>query len=212
VALILPFFFASVMEEPMERARAVTTAASLLVIHLVLGSPAFAQVHTQSSIAKPGKSLRSVLVSIPDRQLAVIDNGVILRTFPVSVGAADSPSPTGIFQIVSRVARPVYSHMGTVIAAGPDNPLGPRWMGLSVKGYGIHGTNQPRSIGKAASHGCIRLSNRDIVELYNLLSVGDTVEILADRDPQTAQIFIAERRATLVDAHLVAPANLNHLR
>jgi lipoprotein-anchoring transpeptidase ErfK/SrfK len=177
---------------------------------LLLGTSLSAQTH--GSTPKPIHAHRVVLVSIPDRQLAVLEDGVVLRTFPVSVGAANSPSPVGEFQIVSHVAHPRYSHNGMVIPAGPNNPLGPRWMGLDVKGYGIHGTNQPRSIGKAASHGCIRLSNHDIVELFPLLAVGDTVEIRAQRDPQIAQMFGAGEKATLAQAHLVMPENQTHAR
>jgi hypothetical protein len=76
-----------------------------------------------------------------------------------------------------------------VIPAGKANPIGPRWIGLNHKGYGIHGTNEPLSIGKAASHGCIRLRNQEIKQLFAMLSVGDTVEIRAERDPEIAQIF-----------------------
>jgi lipoprotein-anchoring transpeptidase ErfK/SrfK len=132
---------------------------------------------------------RQILVSISDRKLAVIEDGKVLRTFPVSVGAAVSPSPTGEFQIVNRLANPTYYHPGTVIPPGSDNPIGPRWVGLSQKGFGIHGTNQPRSIGHAASHGCIRLNNRDIVQFFQMVSVGDTVSIRSERDEQIAEIF-----------------------
>ena len=147
---------------------------------------------------------RTVLVSLEDRKLAVLENGVVLRVFSVSVGAGVSPSPVGEFEIVNRVANPTYYHKGTVIAAGTNNPLGPRWLGLNVQGYGIHGTNQPKSIGHAASHGCIRLNNHDIVALYPMLAVGDVVEIRATRDEQTAQVFGVFDHATLAEVH--APA------
>ena len=64
-----------------------------------------------------------------------------------------------------------------VIPPGKANPLGTRWIGLSRKGYGIHGTNNPRSIGRRASHGCIRMRNRDVEELFEMVAVGDRVEI-----------------------------------
>jgi lipoprotein-anchoring transpeptidase ErfK/SrfK len=132
---------------------------------------------------------RMVLVSIPDRKLAVIEGGNVLATFPVAVGAAWTPSPTGEFQIVSRVANPWYYHRGSVVPSGKDNPVGTRWLGLSMPRYGIHGTNAPRSIGHAASHGCIRLRNRDIERLFTMLQVGDSVEIRGERDEQVAQVF-----------------------
>jgi lipoprotein-anchoring transpeptidase ErfK/SrfK len=130
-----------------------------------------------------------VIVSIPDRKLAVIDDGNVVATFSVAVGAEVSPSPTGEFQIVSRVSNPTYYRPGTVIPSGKDNPVGTRWVGLSQKGYGIHGTNAPRSVGHAASHGCIRLRNRDMERLFTMLRVGDVVEIHGERDQQVAQIF-----------------------
>jgi lipoprotein-anchoring transpeptidase ErfK/SrfK len=105
------------------------------------------------------RAKRTIVVSIPDRKLAVLENGVPLHTFAVAVGAAVSPSPTGTFEVVSRLTEPTYYHSGVVIPAGSNNPLGPRWVGLSKQGYGIHGTNAPGSIGRAASHGCIRLRN-----------------------------------------------------
>ena len=132
---------------------------------------------------------RKILVSIADRKLAVLEDGNILKIFPVAVGASVTPSPAGAFQIVNRLVNPGYFHPGIVIPPGKTNPLGPRWIGLNQKGYGIHGTNEPSSIGKAASHGCIRLRNRDIQELFVMVRVGDVVGILSERDPLTTEIF-----------------------
>jgi hypothetical protein len=62
-------------------------------------------------------------------------------------------------------------------------------MGLSKLGYGIHGTNVPKSIGKAASHGCIRMAKADLEELFEMVQVGDTVELVGQRNQETAQLF-----------------------
>jgi L,D-transpeptidase ErfK/SrfK len=132
---------------------------------------------------------RIVLVSIPDRKLAVMEGGNVIARFPVAVGAAASPSPVGQFQIVSRVSKPTYYRPGTVIPTGNDNPVGTRWIGISQKGYGIHGTNAPRSVGHAASHGCIRLRNRDMEQLFTMLRIGDAVEIRGERDEQIGKII-----------------------
>jgi len=158
----------------------------MLLITLLLAIPSIGQTAQTATGSRPQ---RVVLVSIPDRKLAVIEEGDVIATFPVAVGAAASPSPTGEFQIVSRVANPTYYHPGTVIPTGKDNPVGTRWLGLSQKGYGIHGTNAPRSIGHAASHGCIRLRNRDMEKLYTMLRVGDVVQIHGERDDDVAQAF-----------------------
>jgi lipoprotein-anchoring transpeptidase ErfK/SrfK len=76
-----------------------------------------------------------------------------------------------------------------VVPPGPSNPLGTRWLGLSVKGFGIHGTNVPQSIGKNASHGCIRMRNSDVEELFELVQVGDAVEIYNESNPIVAKIL-----------------------
>ena len=134
-------------------------------------------------------TVRWVLVSIPDRKLALIENGKVVRMYRVAVGKISTPSPAGEFKIVNRVTNPSYYHKGQVIAAGKGNPVGSRWMGLSAKGYGIHGTNQPNSIGKPASTGCIRVGKKDLEELFTLVDVGDAVQIRAERDEQIAAVF-----------------------
>jgi lipoprotein-anchoring transpeptidase ErfK/SrfK len=132
---------------------------------------------------------RLVVVSIPDRKLAIVESDIVKATFPVAVGAATTPSPTGEFLIVNRVANPTYYRPGMVIPSGKDNPVGTRWVGLSLKGYGIHGTNAPRSVGTAASHGCIRLRNRDMERLFAMVRIGDRVVILGERDERAARYF-----------------------
>lgn len=136
---------------------------------------------------------RRVVVSIPDRKLALIENDQIVRIFPVAVGAAVSPSPVGTFSIVNRVSNPTYYKTGKVVGPGRANPVGTRWIGLSAKGYGIHGTDAPASIGFAKSHGCIRLRNRDIEQLFELVRAGDVVELHAERTPEIAQLFAESR-------------------
>jgi len=160
-----------------------------LAVVVALRTSAAAQGQPTSSVPESTRVQRNVLVSIPDRKLAVLEDGKVIRTFPVAVGAVVSPSPVGKFEIINRITNPTYYHEGVVVPPGANNPVGPRWVGLSQKGYGIHGTNAPRSIGKAASHGCIRLNNNDIKEFFLLVEVGDTVEIRAERDEQIAQIF-----------------------
>ena len=132
------------MERMAGRTTTARVAAPLLALFtLAVASSSFAQTAKPS----PKRPSRTVLVSIPDRKLAVIESGNVIATFPVAVGAVASPSPTGEFQIVSRVTNPTYYRPGNVIPSGKDNPVGTRWVGLSQKGYGIHGTNAPRSVG-----------------------------------------------------------------
>ena len=130
-----------------------------------------------------------ILISIPDRKLALLEDGKVQKIYPVAVGADVTPSPTGEFHIAHKIVGPTYSHHGKVIVAGKGNPLGSRWMGLDKEHYGIHGTNMPQSIGHAASHGCIRMGKHDVEELFQLAGVGDVVEIHGERTEEMAQIF-----------------------
>jgi L,D-transpeptidase catalytic domain len=141
---------------------------------------------------------REIVVSIPDRKLALIEDGEIIKVYPVAVGALESPTPVGEFQIINRLTSPTYYHPGKVIGPGTDNPLGTRWMGLNLKGFGIHGTNVPSSIGKAASHGCVRMAKKDLEELFELVQVGDVVVIRSERDEEVASIFGGEQPTEVV--------------
>src|SRR5262249_29217842 len=137
----------------MKNSAKATISSTVLVMAVLLqmSLPAVAQMQTQTL------SKRVLVVSIPDRKLAVVENGAVKKIYPVAVGKNTTPSPTGTFTVMVRVANPTYYHEGKVVEPGPSNPVGTRWIGLSQKGYGIHGTNAPGSIGKAASHGCIRM-------------------------------------------------------
>lgn len=178
---------------------------ALAIIAIAMDMPALAQDETPAP--RDDQADRVVLVSLVDRQLALVEDGVVIATFPVAVGADVTPSPTGEFKVVNRVQNPTYYHPGTVIPAGKNNPLGTRWLGLSQKGYGIHGTNAPLSIGRAASHGCIRLRNRDIEKLFTLVRTGDTVKIRGERDEEIAEIFGGEPDDTLVAKTLIVTAS-----
>ena len=140
---------------------------------------------------------RRIVVSIRDRKLALLENDNIVKIYDVSVGAAVSPSPTGSFQIVNRIPKATYYHGSVVIPASDRSPIGTRWIGLNKKGYGIHGTNQPRSIGRAASHGCIRLRNRDVEDFFERVQVGDAVEIHGERDAEITTWFGGGATVTL---------------
>ena len=130
-----------------------------------------------------------------DRQLAVIDEGRVLKTYPIAVGARGTPSPDGDFVIINHAKDPIYRGGDMEILPGKDNPLGTRWMGLSLKGYGIHGTNVQSSVGKAISHGCFRMRKQDVEELYTLVQVGDTVMVRRERDAMIAKVFTAPTSA-----------------
>jgi hypothetical protein len=157
--------------------------AMVATVAVVLAVQAMAQ-----NAAVPAQK-RTIVVSLEDRKLALVEDGQVKKVYTVAVGKASTPSPTGTFVIERRVMNPTYSHNGKVVPPGPGNPVGTRWMGLSLHGYGIHGTNEPRSIGKPLSHGCIRLARPDLEELYAQVAVGDTVVLVGQRNEQTAALF-----------------------
>lgn len=138
--------------------------------------------------AKP-TATRRIVVSLPDRKLALLESDRVLARFDVAVGAPSTPSPIGTFTIVNRIPQPTYYRPGKVIPPGAGNPLGTRWLGLNQKGYGIHGTDNPRSIGQAQSHGCIRLRNADVERLFEQVQAGDIVELHAERTEEIAELF-----------------------
>ena len=137
----------------------------------------FAATTTQIFAEDP---TRRLIVSIADRKIVLIEDGQVVKTYPIAVGKKSTPSPSGSFHIASRVVKPTWYQPGKMVGPGPANPLGTRWMGLGFKGYGIHGTNMPNSIGKAASHGCIRMRNHDVEALFELVQVGDPVDLLTE--------------------------------
>jgi len=160
-----------------------------------------------SQVRPATASARLIVISIPDRKLVLLQNGTVKRVYPVAVGKPTTPSPVGQFTIIRRISDPTYAHGGKVVAPGPKNPVGSRWMGLSTKGYGIHGTNEPGSIGKAASHGCIRMGKANLEELYELVEVGDTVEIHAQHDATVTMALGEALPALPTQPATVTPAN-----
>ncbi|WP_226584981.1 L,D-transpeptidase family protein [Halobacillus litoralis] len=103
-------------------------------------------------------------VSINERRLRLYKNGQIQKQYPIAVGRMLYTTPTGNFIIINK-------------APNPGGPFGTMWMSLSKEHYGIHGTNNPGSIGKAVSKGCIRMYNRDVEALAKTIPIGTPVSI-----------------------------------
>jgi len=167
----------------------------LAVVQVGMAAAVFATVAMAQQTVSPAVSQekatpqQEIVVSLQDRKLALVEDGEVKKVYTVAVGKPSTPSPEGTFTIQRRVANPTYHHDGKTVLPGPNNPVGTRWMGLSKSGYGIHGTNEPKSIGKAASHGCIRMAKADLEEFYTMVAVGDMVRLIAHRDEETARLF-----------------------
>lgn len=115
---------------------------------------------------KFGGNLPHIIVNLHRRKL-YFDSDQKKKEYPVAIGKPSTPTPPGNWFITQKVVN-------------PGGPFGARWMRLSIPwgGYGIHGTNNPKSIGKAVSHGCIRMYNKDVIEIYPLTPIGTPVTII----------------------------------
>ena len=109
----------------------------------------------------------NITINVRDKKLTLFKEGKLFKTYPIATGKVATPTPKGDFKIINK-------------ASNPGGPFGVRWLGLNVPGgdYGIHGTNNPSSIGKSVSNGCIRTFNNNIIELYDLVPVGTSVKII----------------------------------
>lgn len=121
-----------------------------------------------------------VVVRLRSRKVFVYEGEAIIASYRIAVGKHGWETPKGEYRIFSKEVNPTFKNFrtGKVIKPGPDNPLGVRWIGFWTDGetqIGFHGTNQPELIGQAVSHGCIRMHNKDVVKLFNQVSIGTPV-------------------------------------
>lgn len=133
----------------------------------------------------------SVAVKIDTRtnMLGVLEGDKIIAAYPVTIGSAQTESPIGEWKVRRITKMPTFrydkemlqhgkrSSNFHLLAPGPRNPVGVMWIALNKKGIAIHGTNDPDSIGRATSHGCIRLANWDVVRLATKIKSGNSVSI-----------------------------------
>jgi len=123
-------------------------------------------------------SLFNILIDKSQNTLMLKTNEEIIKTYTVSTGTNNS-TPVGTFKITNKLINPTWFKAGAAIpASSPDNVLGSRWLGFNMAGYGIHGTIDPESLGKQATQGCVRMSNSDAEELYDIIPVGTEVTVV----------------------------------
>jgi lipoprotein-anchoring transpeptidase ErfK/SrfK len=161
------------------------------------GAPA-----TSDALAPPTPAEAPLLQLVLDRRrrlLRVVVDGRTLRRYPVAVGRPGWETPVGQFSVLEKQVQPVWEHpvSGLRIGPGPANPLGSRWIGFQRdcrgrRGFqgarpvvlrgcivaGFHGTPNRGSIGRASSHGCVRLYEEDVRELFELVHIGTPVMVL----------------------------------
>jgi len=137
----------------------------------------------------PEFAARSIYVSVEDKMLDLYDGPRLIASFPITPGSKTLPAPPGIWTIIGIFTLPQFrwdedmlehGHRSANffdIPAGPRNPVGILWCGLDKPGIGIHGTNTPETIGRAGSHGCIRLANWDAIKFSTMVTAGIPVTI-----------------------------------
>ncbi len=138
---------------------------------------------------RPEFAQRIIKIDTKARFLDLLEGGRTLNSFPITPGSKTLPAPIGTWKIVKVTTMPIFrwdramlmhgrrSGEFYTIPPGPRNPVGIVWIGLNKKGIGIHGTDQPETIGRSSSHGCIRLANWDAIRLVNQVTTGMMVEI-----------------------------------
>jgi lipoprotein-anchoring transpeptidase ErfK/SrfK len=148
---------------------------------------------SETQAATPGESgaPRNVSIKIDTKtnMLGVFEAEKLIAAYPVTIGSAHTASPIGEWKVrgIAKLPRFRYdkemlehgkrSGNFYMLPPGPRNPVGVMWIALNKKGIGMHGTDNPGSIGRAASHGCIRLANWDVVRLATKIKAGDNVSI-----------------------------------
>jgi L,D-transpeptidase ErfK/SrfK len=135
----------------------------------------------------PAVKRRGIVINVPEMRLYRFSAGKkSVSTYPITVGEKETPTPIGVFRVSEKKVDPQWDIPPTLqhkykeksVPPGDDNPIGKYWLGLSRRGYGIHGTDNPWSVGRVISNGCIRLYPEDIEILFPETPTGTIVEIV----------------------------------
>ncbi len=153
------------------------TIISLLIVSLFSFLPAF-------SLRALNENYELVL-NVPAKKLLLFNRGILEKEYTVGVGSSITPTPLGEFKIVRRIYNPAWINpyrQSKVVAPGESNPIGRYWLGFAMnkknQEYGFHATTDLNSVGKASTHGCIRLFPDDMKELFNLVNVNTPVHVI----------------------------------
>lgn len=125
---------------------------------------------------------RRLVIRLDQRRVYVYEGDTTLVSYPIAVGRQGWETPKGEFEVFQMIKDPSWQHPwnGSIVPPGPDNPLGRRWIGFwtdGVNAIGFHGTPNESLVGQAVSHGCIRMKNKDVANLYAMVGNGTTVTV-----------------------------------
>ncbi len=123
-----------------------------------------------------------LVIRLEAKKLEYYEGDTLIKQYDIAVGQADWETPVGHFSVLDLRKNPLWQHpiTGEAIPTGPDNPLGSRWIGFAYEGeyhIGIHGTNQEELVGQAVSHGCVRMRDDEIQELFQKLAIGTPITV-----------------------------------
>lgn len=156
-----------------------TTARLITKINNLAG----ANLHAGQKINVINGNNLNVLINLSECKLYLKSNDDIIKRYYVCPGKKETPTPTGSYNVTEKMIDPTWfsgvetGGKGMIPGGDPRNELGTRWIGFKPT-FGIHGTIFPESIGKAESHGCVRMNNADVEELYDLIAVGTPIKIV----------------------------------
>ncbi len=157
-----------------------------LTINLIVpqSSWAYEQILPLPDASETQNKTTRLEVNLNRRRVFVYEGKNLIKSYPIAVGRRNWETPKGKFQVLQLLQRPKWINpmTGKAIPGGaPGNPLGNYWIGFWTNGrnwVGFHGTPNPETVGKAVSHGCLRMYNRDIEELFQLVSLGTPVTVI----------------------------------
>lgn len=165
----------------MRSASLIVTLALVLSPQMLLATPRYV---TSNSVNNSIAQFTRLEISLSRRRVTLYRGTTKIKSYPVAVGRRGWETPTGSFQVIQMKKNPTWIHpwTGKAIPGGhPKNPLGRYWIGFWTNGtnyIGLHGTPNPESIGKAVSHGCVRMYNQDIQELFNQVDAQTVITVL----------------------------------
>ncbi len=121
-----------------------------------------------------------LVIKLSDRRVYVYQDNQLKNSYPIAIGREGWETPTGTYKVIQKIPNPSWKHpfTGEIIPPGPENPLGERWIGFWTDGtnyIGFHGTPNEETVGQAASHGCVRMLNRDVRAMFEKVAIGTTV-------------------------------------
>ncbi len=196
IGLLKKIVWAAALWAALSAGAAVEAAGAISKDGVVVPKEAEISISKEEKAKTPAFEDKRIEINLASRLLTLYQGDVGIRMYPVAPGKPSSPTPIGRRKVVSLEKNPTWidpDNPTVEVPSGPDCPLGYRWIGLGGN-YGIHGTNSPRSIGNYASHGCVRMYEKDVEDLFDHIVKGIPVDIkyervVVEKDPDHTVVY-----------------------